>query len=884
MSGVRQLICALVAVAAVLLSTLTGWCAEELSVPLEIFQARRNGVKGTAFTDEYVRVGLPFPRGLVREAAGGRALLGVSGAPYQTRVLKRWPDGSVQWALVELLASVPAGKGTTVRVNAGPGKSDGADLATERDGAVLVNTGPLHVEMRAKGFSIFERVVVDGREIVARGASRGIVLLDDNGKEFTAASDRGTQLRIEENGPIRSVVRIDGSHVNDGKRLLDYTLRLFFTQGKRQVMAQYTLRNASKDDVRDIRIREMRLELSLMASPHTAQVATHGGQRHLDMKNGAVTLYQAVSDFPWLSDGDSFYHNGPVAPDYAREKDKGYSQEGYWLKQGGLTVMSGNRHEFPDVSYLDLHDADGVGLSTSIRYMAGNWPKAMRGVVGERLSVALWPEENGAGYWVRYGSHNSAEVLFSFHKGEDDTGAHANRFQYPLVARGPIEWYNRATDGFYPLYHFVSFSDEAKLARKVGADYVVGFRKPAFKVWRYHYWAHGAFLNQHDFGRIALVNFLREDRDLAKAGEYYLQGENIAGYNADWSVWRTDGYDYARQQLQPREKIEKAQLAKVQFDFEHSHWYGMALWYYMTGDERVREAILDFGEYQRKKAENLSLIYMRIFGMGMFNLAALYEFTGDGSYLTLADRNFERLLAAKYNPQEPWRTIFIDWQRGYVAGGSGSGWPGVKADLMMGSILYDGILNYYLHGREGRLRNEARRLLLAMSEFMLREPYFEGTKRGRWAYWIPYVYDLEDRNKSDHSYRLIGQATFWTVLPYEETGEERWLAQMRTMLRMALWDEAGVWGSYGFMDHPGFQTMGYYVLNPLSKEQARPHAAVSAPADEPAGRASRKLSASLLALGCAAAGGIVFGLVRSNRRRSAALPNRGTYAVSKENR
>jgi hypothetical protein len=27
--------------------------------------------------------------------------------------------------------------------------------------------------------------------------------------------------------------------------------------------------------------------------------------------------------------------------------------------------------------------------------------------------------------------------------------------------------------------------------------------------------------------------------------------------------------------------------------------------------------------------------------------------------------------------------------------------------------------------------------------------------------------------------------------------------------RPAMWDEAGVWGSYGFLDHPGFQTIGY---------------------------------------------------------------------------
>ena len=109
------------------------------------------------------------------------------------------------------------------------------------------------------------------------------------------------------------------------------------------------------------------------------------------------------------------------------------------------------------------------------------------------------------------------------------------------------------------------------------------------------------------------------------------------------------------------------------------------------------------------------------------------------------------------------------------------------------------------------LKSDASRLLAKMSEFMYREPYFEGTKRGHWAYWIPYVYDLTDREKSDHNYRLIGQATFWTVLPYETTGDNRWIERMKKMMKMALWDESGVWGSYGYLDHPGFQTIGYYL-------------------------------------------------------------------------
>lgn len=783
---------------------------------IEVFQALREGVRGTGSDGGYARIGLPFPKGMVKES-NGRASLAVEEMDYQTRVLKRWPDGSVKWALVEFLASPGREKKQTVHLVSGTGVSAGPALAREKEGRIHVDTGPMQVEIRKGGFSLFDRVVVNGQDLLRPGKSRGIVLTDGSGKEFLASRCGDTRVVIEENGPVKATVRVDGSHCGEKGKLLDYTVRLFFVKGKSTVRTQYTLRNASRKSPRHVYIKSLGLETELgLGEGVKALVSTHTGEGELDLGKGPVNLYQAVSDFPWLSDGDSFYYNGPVAPDFSREQQRGYAQEGYWLRQGGKTVAEGKRSEFPDLGFMDVSDASGRGMTVGVRYMAGLWPKALKADSSGRVVVSLWPEENGRGHWIRYGSHTSFEVMFAFHSDSSVKPAdEMNRFQYPLVARAPVDWYNRNVEGIYPLYHFISFSDEQKLAGKLGAGYSIGWRKPKLKVWRYHYWGHGAFLNQHDFARIALINGIRDDRDLVKAGESTLYAESVINYYADWAVYHSDDYDYSKEQFTPTENKAEAELAKVVFEWEHQHWYGMPLYYYMTGDERVREAILDWGEYVKRLANPLSLTYMRVFGTGMFSLAAMYEFTGDKEFLRLADMNFDRLLKVKYTPNNPPSTIFIDWDRGIVAGGSGSGWPsGVKVDVMMGSTLYDGLLNYYRYMGEGNPHQEgARKLLGKMSEFMLREPYFEGTKRGQWAYWLPYVYNLTDREKSDHSYKLIGQATFWTVFPFEETGETRWVEQMKKMMKMAMWDESGVWGSYSYLDHPGFQTIGYYLLN-----------------------------------------------------------------------
>lgn len=785
---------------------------DEISIDLEVFQGVRAGIPGTGFVNDYARAGLPFPQGMVR-VVKGRPQLAVVGRDYQTQVLKQWPDGSVKWALVELLTTVPKGGTSRERLVRGSGVSAGADLAVEKAGRILVDTGPLQVEIRRKSFNLFDRVTVDGRNVVREGESRGIVLRADDGKEYRASGDSMVRVIVEENGPIKAVVRIDGTHVDGGDAKLDYTMRLFFVKGKRSVSAQYTLRNASRKKPGHAFITSLDLCTKLTLSPdRVVRVSTHKGEETVEAPKDKVIFYQAVSGFPWKSDGDAFYYKGPVAS-HPKNDLKTYSQEGYWLWHGNELLRHGERGEFPEYGSMTVHDSLGSGLQVSVRFMAGNWPKSLRAEPDGSVAVSLWPEKSKKIQGIRFGSHTTFEVLYDFQGGSGDNREAVARFQYPLVCRAPVSWYNRNAGGIYPLSHFVSFKDEFRLSERLGVKNKVSGRGPHFSVWRYHYWGEGGYLNQHDFSRISLVNFLRDDRSTLTAGEWFLTAEAMVNYYTDWAVFHSDDYDYSKQAFESLKNDDRVSLAKVLFEWEHQHWYGMPLYYYMTGDRRVADALPDLGEQVKRVATPLSKTYMRVFGCGMFSLAALYEFSGDREYLRLADMNFRRLLEAKLNPDNPFETIFINWDRGYVAGGSGNGWPGVKADLMLGSILYDGILNYYLVGTDDPvLKVKARTLLESISRFMEREVYFEGTKYGQWAFWIPYQYNLQDKNKSDHGYRLVGQASFWPMFPFIETGKDMRLDQMRKMMKMVLSDTDGLWGSFGYADHPGYQMMAYYLM------------------------------------------------------------------------
>ena len=479
---------------------------------------------------------------------------------------------------------------------------------------------------------------------------------------------------------------------------------------------------------------------------------------------------------------------------------------------------------------MDVSNESGSGVTAGIRFAAGWWPKAVRSGNDGTMELSLWPRENEVGYWIRYGSHTTFEIMYDFHTKDNNPAAVMKKFQYPLVAKAHPEWYIENAQGIYPLYKFISSSDEAMFFQDRKWEYLVGERYPQMKIYRYHYWGTGGPRNQHDFARIDLVNFLRETGDVIRGSQYFLGAEARFNYNADWSVYHSDNFDLSTvergiwQLPSPAKDSEKADLAKVVFEFEHPHWYGLPLYYYVTGDERIKEAILDWGEYVKKTHINLTMgPWPRVWGWGMYSLAAMYDFSGDEEYMNIADANFLWLLNNRMNAEDPTGNLFIDLNRGYVAGGLGSGWledePGIKPGLMTGYAIFDGLYNYYLHmDDDNPLKERAADVLEGLSEFFYREPYFEGTKKiggkEHWAFWLPYVYTLDDKSMSNHGYRLILQALYVNIYDYLANGGDRWLERMDKILRMAGWDRSGMWGHWGYIDHPGLQAMLYTRSHP----------------------------------------------------------------------
>ena len=117
--------------------------------------------------DAPVTAGIAWPRGALRQTESLRLLdRGDRELPLQVRTLARWPDGSVQWTLLDFQAALrrTAPVAFVLDTGAAPRKAAPAHPVEVRESAdhVTVATGAATFRIPRKGFTLFDRVTLAG--------------------------------------------------------------------------------------------------------------------------------------------------------------------------------------------------------------------------------------------------------------------------------------------------------------------------------------------------------------------------------------------------------------------------------------------------------------------------------------------------------------------------------------------------------------------------------------------------------------------------------------------------------------------------------------------------------------------------------------------------
>jgi hypothetical protein len=230
--------------------------------------------------------GTPWPRGkqrqeknfALRDQATNNLL------PLQSWPLAYWPDGSLKWTAHALPPAEQAGAGPFEVVAQRTAARPGARLnVTEGDASIDIDTGAFVCRMNRSGATVIGSISRAGRECLR---DRKLVLLRQDRsassdsavvtqENFESAIDRVT---LEQRGPLRAVVKVEGKHANGRRQWLPFTLRVYFYVGSEAIRVLHTIVYDGDETVDFIRGLGLRFSVPLAGALHDRHVRFAGEQ------------------------------------------------------------------------------------------------------------------------------------------------------------------------------------------------------------------------------------------------------------------------------------------------------------------------------------------------------------------------------------------------------------------------------------------------------------------------------------------------------------------------------------------------------------------------------------------------------------------------------
>ena len=176
--------------------------------------------------------GLAWPRqSLSRSAALGQRMAAQDesgqAVPLQTWIMATWPDGSVKWTG----HAVPAGSvptaGLTVRESKSAATLPDQPVSVGHDSDdILIRCGDLVWTVAGSGDRFVRKVEIAGRMVISGARLVGYLADGPEGGTRQALGCSIDRVTIEQRGPVRAVIRIDGHHLVEDRAVLPFALRL----------------------------------------------------------------------------------------------------------------------------------------------------------------------------------------------------------------------------------------------------------------------------------------------------------------------------------------------------------------------------------------------------------------------------------------------------------------------------------------------------------------------------------------------------------------------------------------------------------------------------------------------------------------------------------
>jgi len=607
--------------------------------------------------DHPISRGIPFPAGTVSEDTH-LSMLDDKGeaVPCATRALTTWKDGSVQWMLVDFLTSmVPRAADVTYSVAVGqiPAAPGNPVVLKESNDAIMLDNGITTLVVRKSGGALIDQLTVHGRPVIASGSQSDIVLTAEGQKLFRASADPNRRVVIENANPVRATLKVTGTHVaGDDATLLDYEVRLRLWANNSYIEIDHTFINREENPA-GITIRGLRMDLDSSLGRDVTTIVRqvrhgeHPFPRLAEICENVDHVTTTNDDFDNYTERSN--HLGTTMIRNLSSLEKGdvyyshYNSPFFQTTFRGEMRVGGYRTVFP---HIGVTDGDTT-LTTVILKSAHMHPKGIS-VDRNIISYHIWPE------WAK---------TLLINQGQSRT--HEIRLD-GRAGRMPNDWVDQA---------YLQWGGPG-----VGSSAVEG--DPIGLVYDHTYLAKCEVLEQQHVLPFMPDRYPRLERLIRCTGN--LPGNGIFNYGDgggnnedDRHVWwtacdylrtgnsklydllkatavhyaETDHIRYSQNPLRHGALMPHSQNHVEGPHYPSHQWVeGLIAYYCLSGNERVKEAVLMCGENILQwvdRAMHHITCDGRETGIPCMNLALLYRFTHEEKYLKTARRIIEEGMIKK---------------------------------------------------------------------------------------------------------------------------------------------------------------------------------------------------------------------------------------------
>ncbi|XEC96316.1 hypothetical protein AB6A23_07165 [Paenibacillus tarimensis] len=191
--------------------------------------------------------GVPWPIGqLQRDEL--LALLDTEGkpVPVQSWPAAYWPDGSVKWTAHAAVIGEKGARQMTVMKGASPVVEQTLEII-ETQHSVEVDTGILVCRFNRAGRPVVREILREGKRVCSGGELTGLREARSTVSGRTVITEEPfhgvvSEVTVEQNGPLRAVIKITGRHELNGgmRKWLPFTLRFYFYAGMDDIRMLHT--------------------------------------------------------------------------------------------------------------------------------------------------------------------------------------------------------------------------------------------------------------------------------------------------------------------------------------------------------------------------------------------------------------------------------------------------------------------------------------------------------------------------------------------------------------------------------------------------------------------------------------------------------------------